>query len=208
LRSLGIGLKVRFIYRIEAPMPVLRSSFAPSLVIALLLLACAGEVLAGEDSPVHRTIERVLQLLPRQPVQVVVVDASQAAGDTRRALLQMDAFITKGGREVYVTAHNEALRRAVEGSSLHEYVLATIIWHEMAHIDGADESEAQRREEALWSRFVLDQRVHPMDGLRYLNALKERRRGKPLVPSDSEQVLRGPLITSPIAIVGRTGSPD
>ena len=190
-------------------MPVLRSSAQPSLVIALLLLACSVEALAGEDSPVHRTIERVLQLLPRRPVQVVVVDANQAAGDTRRALLQMDAFITRGGHEVYVTAHNDALRRAVEGSSLHEYVLAAIIWHEMAHIDGADEIEAQRREEALWSQFVLAQRVDPMDGLRYLNALKGRRQGRPPGPSEAEQVLRGPLITSPIAVVGRSGSsPD
>jgi hypothetical protein len=188
-------------------MAVIRSSPKLSLVGALLLLACS--VVVAEDSPVHRTIERVLQLLPRRPAQVVVVDANQAAGETRRALLQMDAFITRGGREVYVTAHNEALRGAVEGSSLHEYVLATTIWHEMAHLDGADEGEAQRREETLWSQFVLDQRVNPMDGLRYLDALKRRRQGGLPGTSKAEQVLRGPLITSPIAVVGRTGSsPD
>jgi hypothetical protein len=178
----------------------------PSMLIALQLLSYSAEVLAGEDSVVDRTIERVLQLLPSRPVQVVVVDAHQAAGDARRALLQMDAFIIKGGRAVYVTAHSEALRGAVQGSSLHEYVLAAIIWHEMAHLDGANEEEAQSREETLWSQFVLAQRVDPMDGLRYLNALKSRRRDSPPGRADGEQTLRGPLMTSPIAVVRRTGS--
>lgn len=55
-------------------------------------------------------------------------------------------------------------------------MLASIIWHEMAHLDGADEREAQRREENLWTRFLLDGRVDRMTALRYL-ALFSRRHG-------------------------------
>jgi hypothetical protein len=55
------------------------------------------------------------------------------------------------------------------------YALAAVIWHEMAHIDGADEAEAQRREQILWTRFLRDDRVSTVAGLRYLKALNDRR---------------------------------
>jgi hypothetical protein len=41
----------------------------------------------------------------------------------------------------------------------HVHALAAIIWHEMAHIAGADEAEAQDHEEKLWTRFVRDKLV-------------------------------------------------
>lgn len=53
-------------------------------------------------------------------------------------------------------------------------MLASIIWHEMAHLEGADEREAQRREEALWTGFVLHHRVDEVAGLRYLDIMKKR----------------------------------
>jgi hypothetical protein len=89
--------------------------------------------------------------------------------------LTLDAFITKGGRVVYLTSHGEALQGALKGSQLCEHILATIVWHEMAHIDGANEAEAQRREEQLWTAFVMEERVDRIQGLRYLTALKTRR---------------------------------
>ena len=117
----------------------------------------------------------------------------------------MEAFITKGGRVVYLTSHSEALQGALKGWSLHEYILAAIIWHEMAHIDGADEIEAQRREEELWTRFVMDERVDPGDGMRHLAALTERRGTDTKVrQEDDVMTLRGPLMTTPIAIIGPT----
>jgi hypothetical protein len=44
----------------------------------------------------------------------------------------------------------------------------------MAHVEGADELEARRREQALWSSFIRDNRVDQMAGLRYLAALDRR----------------------------------
>jgi hypothetical protein len=49
--------------------------------------------------------------------------------------------------------------------------------HEMAHIDGADEAGAQRREEGLWKRFVMDGRVDRVTALRYLKLMNDRRSG-------------------------------
>jgi len=118
----------------------------------------------------------------------------------------MEAFTLRGGRVVYLTAHSEVLRGALEGWSVHEHVLATIIWDEMAHIDGADEIEAQHREEGLWKQFLMEQRVDWSDGSRYLTALQGRRQGGTLRQSDVEQTLQGPLMIAPLAVIGRSTS--
>jgi hypothetical protein len=67
------------------------------------------------------------------------------------------------------------LQAALKGPGIFDYALATIIWHEMAHIDGADEAAAQRAEEQLWTEFVLAQRVDRARGMQYLALLKRRR---------------------------------
>ena len=47
----------------------------------------------------------------------------------------------------------------------------------MAHIDGADEEQAQHREEGLWKRFVVDGRVDRVTALRYLKLMSDRHAG-------------------------------
>jgi len=174
----------------------------PSHFLALLFVAFLAEAPGREDSRYHETVERVLKLLPKLPAQVVIVDPDRAGADIRGTLLRMEAFITKGGRVVYLTSHGEALQGALKGWSLHEYILASIIWHEMAHIDGADEMEAQRREEALWIRYVMDERVDPGDGMRYLAALKSRRsKDTKVQPEDAVLSLNGPLMPAAIAVI-------
>jgi hypothetical protein len=145
-----------------------------SLLVASMLLAAPLPGAARAASAHDRILERVLKLLPKRPLQLVVIDPDQAQPDVRRTLLTLDAFITKGGRVVYLTSHSEVLRGALKGSQICEYILATIVWHEMAHIDGADEAEAQRREEQLWTAFLMEERVDRIQGLRYLKALKGR----------------------------------
>ena len=44
------------------------------------------------------------------------------------------------------------MQAALKGPGIFDYALATVIWHEMAHIDGADEVAAQEAEEQSgWS---------------------------------------------------------
>jgi hypothetical protein len=150
------------------------SRWCLSLLVASNVAAPFSEAVRA-TSPYDRVLERVLKLLPRRPLGLAVIDPDQAQPDVRRTLLTLDAFITKGGRVVYLTSHGEVLQRAVKGSQLCHYILATIVWHEMAHIDGADENEAQRREEQLWTVFLMEERVDRIQGLRYLEALKSRR---------------------------------
>lgn len=155
-----------------------RPSYSPwcqCLLVASLIVATPLPAAAHPTSPYDPILARVLNLLPKRPLQVVVIDPNQAQPDVRQTLLTLDAFITKGGRVVYLTSHGQVLQGALKGSQLCEYILATIVWHEMAHIDGADEAEAQRREEQLWMAFLMEERVDRVQGLRYLKALKSRR---------------------------------
>jgi hypothetical protein len=63
------------------------------------------------------------------------------------------------------------------------HALAAAIWHELAHVDGADERGARDREQMLWTTFVRDQRVDQMTALRYLSAISTR-------PDDQPMALR------------------
>ncbi|MBA2604390.1 MAG: hypothetical protein H0U94_12460 [Acidobacteria bacterium] len=150
------------------------SRWCLSLLVASTLAAPLHEA-ARAASPFDPVLERVLKLLPKRPLEVAVIDPNQAQPDVRRTLLTLDAFITKGGRVVYLTSHSEVIQGALKGSQLCDYILATIVWHEMAHIDGANEAEAQRCEEQLWTAFLMEERVDRIQGLRYLKALKSRR---------------------------------
>jgi len=78
------------------------------------------------------------------------------------------------------SAHSEVLKGAREGSRIHTYMLAAIIWHEMAHLGGADEREAQRKEEGLWKRFVVEKRIDAVTALRYLKLMDDRHRDRDL----------------------------
>jgi hypothetical protein len=146
-----------------------RYAFHVLAVIGVLLSSSPARAQA-EDS----AIAAAVQLLPKRPPQVVLIDANEAAADVRATLLRLDAFVVKGSHAVYLTRQSAILRAAARGSDLQRFMLASIIWHEMAHLDGANEAEAQRQEEALWRRYLLDGRVDQLTALRYLSALNSR----------------------------------
>lgn len=131
-------------------------------------------VAASEDAT---AVRRALQLLSRRPEKVVVIDPDDATPQGQKILAKSDAFITAGGRIVYINRHSEVLNGARQGSSLYICMLASIIWHEMAHIDGADEHGAQRQEEGLWKRFLVEGRVDRVTALRYLKLMNDRHAG-------------------------------
>jgi hypothetical protein len=138
---------------------------------------------AGLDStPGHGSSElqyraavlHAVALLPKRPAQVLIMDANDARPEDRTNLLKLQAFILKGSPVIYLTLHGNVLQLASRGSRFHEYMLATVIWHEMAHVAGADETEARRREEALWQRFILENAVERDAAMCYLAALRKR----------------------------------
>jgi hypothetical protein len=54
-------------------------------------------------------------------------------------------------------------------------MLAAVIWHEMAHLDGLGEAQARRREEELWTGFVATRTVETTFGLVYLAELRRQK---------------------------------
>lgn len=53
-------------------------------------------------------IAEALKLLPRRPGQVALIDPAAATPKGREILAKADAFITKGGRVVYVNLESES----------------------------------------------------------------------------------------------------
>ncbi|MEO6236027.1 MAG: hypothetical protein ABIQ52_03455 [Vicinamibacterales bacterium] len=132
-------------------------------------------VYEGPDAAAHRgALLHAIELLPRAPATVAIIDASEARPEVQKVLRRLDAFIVEGSRVVYVVKQSALLRGAIAGSSLHRHALAAVLWHEMAHAEGADEREARAKEQALWTNYVRDQRVDSLTALRYLTALDHR----------------------------------
>jgi hypothetical protein len=155
-------------------------ALASGLVVALLSTGVArpaqGTPATVVEAPAsaQAAIRRALKLLPRRPLQVSVVGEEKVGPDSRERFWRSEAFFSKGSPIVYVTSHSPVLQAAQQGSAVHVHALAAIIWHEMAHIEGADEPAAQKQEETLWTRFIRDDRIERVDALRYLKAMSER----------------------------------
>jgi hypothetical protein len=141
-------------------------------VVCLLALLTPGAALGSPGStPEDEAVERAVRLLPRRPDKVVVVDVD-GTPVLREKLGHTEAFVTDGLRIVYVRKQGRTLQLAVRKGGLSDYALAAIIWHEMAHLDGAREAEARRREEDLWMQFIVQRRVESAAGLAYLSAIR------------------------------------
>ena len=165
----------------------MRQQLARTTVVPVLIFCAIAQVggekpdwqflivSSGPEAALERgALVKVLQLLPRLPARIAVLDAADARPQVQERLLRLDGFVLEGSPVVYVVKQSALLRGAVAGSSFHTYALAAVVWHEMAHVDGADEREARAREEALWTRYVRDQRVDELTALRYMAALKRR----------------------------------
>src|SRR5262245_45079107 len=122
---------------------------------------------AKHEEPVSRppcpkcdeVIARVLRLLPKQPESLVVVDLNRSGRVLHDKFQHVEGFVTTGGHTVYLTKQSAIMQKALAGPGIWDYALAITVWHEMAHIEGADEREAQLREEELWKEFMVQQRV-------------------------------------------------
>jgi hypothetical protein len=119
-------------------------------------------------------VNRASRLLPQPPKKIVIVERPTAP-DQHAGKPRAEAFINLGEPTVYLVRQGATLQGALKGPGVFDYALAAIIWHEMAHIDGADEAAAQRAEEQLWKEFILARRVDNRLGMRYLALLRTRR---------------------------------
>jgi hypothetical protein len=155
-----------------------------ALVLCVWPVAPFGVAVRAEDLLFEPTVRRALALLPKRPGTIAVIDANEANPDVRETLLKLDAFVLRGRGVIYLVKQSAVLQGAARGSQVLDHMLAAIIWHEMAHLEGAQEPEAQRREQELWTTYIRDGRVDPVVGLRYLEALRARAGGDALSTND------------------------
>ena len=147
----------------------------PSGVTASSRDESAGRNREPADAPYAAAIARATALLPRRPDHVVVTDVEHSTSRLRGDGGRVEAFVNRGQRTVFLVKSGSTLQQAVKGRGIYDLALAAIIWHEMAHIDGASEPDARRAQEDLWSQFVVAGRIDVDRGLRYLALLKKRR---------------------------------
>jgi hypothetical protein len=119
-------------------------------------------------------ITAAVALLPKAPRVIALMDITPAKPEVRDRLRRLDAFTVQGNGVIYLVDGSELLRGAQEGSAFHRAALAAVIWHEMAHLDGADEREARTAESKLWTSFVRDGLTDGITALQYLSALEKR----------------------------------
>ena len=168
--------------RLEARMRP-ASTFLVALAVLLWLVALVNAEGSGTDivtgpgptaSADRESIAAALEMLPKQPVRIAVMDVAENRPDVRDYLLTLDAFTVKGNGVIYIVQQSATLDGARRGSTFFRAMLAVVIWHEMAHLDGADERGARKAEAELWGRFVRDGVTDHVTALRVLQELRKR----------------------------------
>jgi hypothetical protein len=158
----------------------LRWRFARSVAVWLIV---EQAVLWGQVTPLsgdtrcrdcNEVIRRIEKLLPRRPEKVVVIDTGREPPGFQRQIRHAEGFTIPGDTTVYLKKQGPTFQRALQGAGIWDYAVAIIVWHEMAHIDGADEPIAERQEETLWQAYVVEGRVDASRGLKYLKLLQAR----------------------------------
>ena len=127
-----------------------------------------GTTIVGDSDSV--LWEAVLDILPFRPKQIEVLDLDSLSDGARTKLRGVDGFVLAGQTTVVVIRQGATLRQAAFGDDVDRLVLASLVWHEMAHARGSDECAA---EEALWRKFIATRRVQHEVGMAYLARLRE-----------------------------------
>jgi hypothetical protein len=139
---------------------------------------CAATEIELDPDPdgveTRKALVAAAALLPECPDRISVMDVTRAASGARARALTLDAFTVPGNDWIYVVQQSELLRRARRGAKVYIAVLAIVLWHEMAHLADADELEARRAEEQLWTTFIRRGLVDTVIGLQYLKGLRRR----------------------------------
>jgi hypothetical protein len=141
------------------------------IVVCLIVGVAEIRVVSRQAQPEDEAIRRAIALLPNRPEKAVVVDVDNTAV-LHEKLGRSEAFVTDGLRVVYVRKQGRTLQLSIKKGGIFDFALAGIIWHEMAHLDGADEPAARRKEEELWMQFIVQHRVDSVAGLQYLGDIR------------------------------------
>jgi hypothetical protein len=104
-------------------------------------------------------VTRALALLNETNRRVVLFDPLQYRAPQRARLEQFEAFVLREHREIYLNRRGRAFEEALAGRSEGVYLLAAILVHELAHLDGYDERAALQAEQGCVFRFMKEGRI-------------------------------------------------
>jgi hypothetical protein len=135
-------------------------------------------MVVGESDPV--LWRAVLELLPSRPRRIEVLDLNSLSGPARQKLHGLDAFVLTGNTTIVVIRQGTTLRQAETGDAVDRLVLASLVWHELAHVKGLDERAALEQEQSLWRRFIGTGLVDGAVGLAYIARLEDEARSAAL----------------------------
>jgi hypothetical protein len=132
----------------------------------------AGTQVPGPSSSIEAALEAAIGILPerhRPQVPLIVVDPSTASRQLLRMSRRACAFVLEPARSViFVRADCPALVEYLRsGDRVALMVVAALVAHENAHVDGAGELEARRVEMAVFSHLTANS--HPSDRKRALH---------------------------------------
>lgn len=152
-----------------------RVMWACSVLLSLGLPTLTAEEIAGGKAE-RRAVAAALELVPaplRRPI--VVIDPEGTADPI--AIRPLDAFVVKetDGRlreKIYINRESLILREAVRSVDFYVKMLAALIVHEAAHLDGQPEAEARAAEIAFIGDLVERRAVRQQDATRYLALLQ------------------------------------
>ncbi len=139
-------------------------------VVLLAALVVSGGFVPTADarqalppsSTLTTVVDQALVLLgqPRQPV--VIFDPAQYDADRRAKLEAYEAFVFAKRPEIYLNRRGRASAEALSGRPDGVYVVAAILAHELAHLQGKDEAGALEAEERCVYRFMKEGKI-PVD---------------------------------------------
>jgi hypothetical protein len=147
------------------------------LILGLIVLAGSSTLTVAGANPraMHPdpAVRRALSLLPG-PIDatIEVIDSRVLSRADRRLLQGVCAFVYPGVAHIFIADTCPAYRGA-ERSLFEAIKLAGILWHELAHVEGADEPDARRLEsEAVRWMLRHAPAEHQTPGMIYAAALE------------------------------------
>ncbi len=133
------------------------------------LAACVAFARSTEAQPsvapsttLTTLVDQALALLGRPGQPVVIFDPLQYDPAHRAKLEAYEAFVLARRSEIYLNRRGQASVEALAGRPEGVYVVAAILAHEVAHLQGKDERGALEAEERCVYRFMKEGRI-PVD---------------------------------------------
>jgi hypothetical protein len=132
--------------------------------------------LAAKSQTMADPVDRALTLLGETHRHVVLFDPLQYNATQRAKLERFEAFVLREHREIYLNRRGRAFEEALAGRSEGVYLLAAILVHELAHLDGLDERAALQAEQRCVFRFMKEGRISVDVALAHLQGAWRLRR--------------------------------